>query len=135
MESCGIMKGDEVPVSYHVVARTGEKPSCLFIDSVCAPVAQLVGPVVSVQPAMAVGAMQEVNGVVSDTEMKKKRGRPRKDGRDGKPTALSPVPISASIPLAGQFLSLKPSKVRPVDLFKKKRDLEFESPGNRFIQL
>lgn len=48
---------------------------------------QVVGPVMSAQPAMTVepvvGAMQVVNGVVWCTEMKGKRGRPRKYVPDG----------------------------------------------------
>ncbi|KAJ1379491.1 PPC domain [Sesbania bispinosa] len=49
---------------------------------------------------------------VPATEGKKKRGRPRKYGPDGRVmsgtvTALSPMPISSSIPLTGEFSAWK----------------------------
>ncbi|XP_073125511.1 AT-hook motif nuclear-localized protein 1-like isoform X2 [Henckelia pumila] len=58
--------------------------------------------------------------------MKKKRGRPRKYGSI---VALSPMPISASIPLSGDYSTWKQSGVRKVNSFKKKNKLEFRSPG------
>lgn len=65
------------------------------------------------------------------TGSKKKRGRPRKYAPDGSVLALSPMPISASIPLTGDFSAWKqPGRGRPVDSFKKKHKLEFDSPGN-----
>lgn len=155
LESPVILNGNEVPGSYHVEAGTQQVPASQFSYSVGPPVApvvveeQGVGPVVSRQPAMAVEqtmgpvvsapqameveqgivAMPVVNGVAPGTEMKKKRGRPRKYGPDGKP--LSPMPISASIPLSGE--TWKPSKGVSVDLFKKKKKqkLEFGSPGSQ----
>uniref|UniRef100_A0A0V0HT12 AT-hook motif nuclear-localized protein n=1 Tax=Solanum chacoense TaxID=4108 RepID=A0A0V0HT12_SOLCH len=64
------------------------------------------------------------------TEGKKKRGRPKKYRPDGSlNTALSPMPISASIPLAGDFSAWKNSGSRPVDSFKKKNKFEVETPG------
>lgn len=157
LESPVILNGNEVPGSYHVEAGTEQVPASQFGFSVGHPVApvvageqgvgpveselpavvveQGVGPVVSVSPAVAVEqavvAMPVANGVAPGTEMKKKRGRPRKYGPDGKP--LSPMPISASIPLSGD--TWKPSKGVSVDLFKKKKKqkLEFGSPGNRLI--
>lgn len=63
---------------------------------------------------------------------KKKRGRPRKYGPDGKPTVtLSPMPISASIPLAGDFPGWKQSQGKPLASIKRKQKLEFCSPGER----
>lgn len=158
LESPGIINGNEIPGSYYVEAGTEEVPAGQFNDSMgVAPVVvleqgvgpveseppameveQAVGPVVSAPLAMtveqAVVAMPEVNGVATGTETKKKRGRPRKYGPDGKPLALSPMPISASIPLTGE--TWKPSKGVSVDLFKKKKKkqkLEFGTQGNRSI--
>ena len=63
---------------------------------------------------------------------KKKRGRPRKYGPDGKPTVtLSPMPISASIPLAGDFSGWKQTQVKPLTSIKRKQKLEFCTPGIR----
>ncbi|KAL3524190.1 hypothetical protein ACH5RR_017024 [Cinchona calisaya] len=63
------------------------------------------------------------------TEVKKKRGRPKKYGPDGSVTmALSPMPISASIPLTGDFSAWKQSRGRPIDSYKKKHKLDFGSP-------
>ncbi|KAK3040116.1 hypothetical protein RJ639_027842, partial [Escallonia herrerae] len=104
-----VMKGEEVPESYRLAAR-GEDPS-QFSGSTAAP---------AVTPVIVAGLA---------TEMKKKRGRPRKYGPDGKVTALSPMPISASIPLSGDFSAWKHSRGRPIDSFKKKPKLEYESPG------
>ncbi|KAI3758914.1 hypothetical protein L6452_06487 [Arctium lappa] len=65
---------------------------------------------------------------------KKKRGRPRKYGPDGKPTVtLSPMPISASIPLAGDFPDWKQSQVKPLTSIKRKHKLEFCTPGIRLF--
>ncbi|KAJ8552764.1 hypothetical protein K7X08_020157 [Anisodus acutangulus] len=62
-------------------------------------------------------------------ETKKKRSRPRKYGPDGK-IALSPMPISASIPLTADFSPWKNSGNRPVDSLKKNK-FEVETPGER----
>lgn len=159
LESPGILYGDEVPGSYNVEARAEGKVENQFSDSVGPGVGPVVGaeqgvgpdesvppamgaeqgggPVVSAPPGMAVeqavGVIAGANAVGPGTELKKKRGRPRKYGPDGKPLALSPMPISASIPLAGD--TWNPSKGVSADLFKKKKKqkLEFGSPGNRLI--
>jgi len=52
------------------------------------------------------------------TEGKKKRGRPRKYGPDGN-VALSPMPISSSIPLTGDFSAWKRGRGKPVESIKK----------------
>ncbi|KAI3748997.1 hypothetical protein L6452_12493 [Arctium lappa] len=63
---------------------------------------------------------------------KKKKGRPRKYGADGKPAvALSPMPISASIPIAGDYSGWKPSQGKSISSIKKKQKLDFGSPGER----
>ncbi|KAL7108478.1 hypothetical protein ACP275_06G114900 [Erythranthe tilingii] len=66
---------------------------------------------------------------VPETSGKKKRGRPRKYAVDGSAVALSPMPISASIPLTGDFPAWKQSKARRVDSSKKKHKLDFASAG------
>ncbi|OIV90711.1 hypothetical protein TanjilG_15097 [Lupinus angustifolius] len=68
------------------------------------------------------------------TEGKKKRGRPRKYGADGKAAALalSPMPISSSIPLTGDFSAWKRGRGRPVESVKKstyKYEVEGPRPG------
>ncbi|KAL8141485.1 hypothetical protein V2J09_014517 [Rumex salicifolius] len=92
-------------------------------------------------PTMA--ALQPVNlGVAaaptSTLELKKKRGRPRKYGgpEGGTVTAaLSPMPISASIPLSGGDFSgwkqLPPTKLKPFQALKKPHKLDFQALGNQ----
>ena len=68
---------------------------------------------------------------VAATDGKKKRGRPRKYGPNGTvaPT-LSPMPISSSIPLSGEFPVWKRGRGRSVESIKKpRRGYEFEIPG------
>lgn len=98
--------GGEVPVSFHVAPRIENN-----LDFSMATV-----------PA-------------SSPAMKKKRGRPRKYGPDGKAvpgavTALSPMPISSSIPLTGEFSGWKRGRGRPVESIKKSSlfKYDFESP-------
>ncbi|KAG6579652.1 AT-hook motif nuclear-localized protein 3-like [Cucurbita moschata] len=70
---------------------------------------------------------------VAATDGKKKRGRPRKYGPNGTvaPT-LSPMPISSSIPLSGEFPVWKRGRGRSVESIKKpRRGYEFEIPGNK----
>ncbi|KAI9161455.1 hypothetical protein LWI28_017621 [Acer negundo] len=66
------------------------------------------------------------------TEGKKKRGRPRKYGPDGTVAMpLSPMPISASIPMTGEYSAWKRGRGRPVDSIKKSPKLEYESPAEK----
>ncbi|KAI5397764.1 variant 2, AT-hook motif nuclear-localized protein 3 [Lathyrus oleraceus] len=73
------------------------------------------------------------------TAVKKKRGRPRKYGPDGKPTpgsatALSPMPISSSIPLTGEFSAWKRGGGKPVESIKKSSfKFDFESPPGQGV--
>lgn len=107
-ENFGVVVGDEAPESFHVAPRIENN-----LDFSRATV-----------PAPA-----------PPTEGKKKRGRPRKYGPDGKPalgavTALSPMPISSSIPLTGEFSAWKSGRGRPVESIKKSSfKFEVESPG------
>lgn len=82
------------------------------------------------EPAVAAAA-------AAGTDGKKKRGRPRKYGPDGKmaPT-LSPMPISSSIPLTGEFSGWKRGRGRSVESIKKSRKYEYEiPPGKRVVYL
>ncbi|KAI3808029.1 hypothetical protein L1987_23970 [Smallanthus sonchifolius] len=73
--------------------------------------------------------------IVSGSDgFKKKRGRPKKYGPDGKPAVtLSPMPISASIPLTGDYPGWKHSQEKPLTSIKSKQKLEFSpcSPGEQ----
>ncbi|KAL4385763.1 hypothetical protein GQ457_15G001530 [Hibiscus cannabinus] len=95
-------KGDEGPEGFHVALIT-ENPTAH----------------VTVAPPPA--------------EMKKKRGRPRKYAPYGTlAVALSPMPISSSIPLAGEFPAWKQGRGRRVDSVKKAHKFELESsPGDK----
>ncbi|XP_014514816.1 AT-hook motif nuclear-localized protein 6 isoform X2 [Vigna radiata var. radiata] len=105
-ESFGVVVGDEAPESFHVAPRIIENNLDFSRAVVPAP----------------------------STEGKKKRGRPRKYGPDGKVamdavTALSPMPISSSIPLTGEFSAWKRGRGRPVESIKKSSfKFEVESP-------
>ncbi|THG18369.1 hypothetical protein TEA_014390 [Camellia sinensis var. sinensis] len=105
------------PESYGMAVRS-ENPSQSSGSAVVAPV--------------AVTAATPVSVVAPGTAGKKKRGRPKKYGPDGSlRVALSPMPISASIPLTGDFSAWKQGGGRPIDSFKKKHKLEFETLGER----
>ncbi|XP_031382433.1 AT-hook motif nuclear-localized protein 6-like isoform X2 [Punica granatum] len=87
-------------------------------------------PAVSDPAAPAAVAVTPASGSPAgsiDGKNKKKRGRPRKYGPDG--AALSPMPISASIPLTGEFSPWQRGRVVPVEPVKKKHKVEYESPG------
>ncbi|KAK6117887.1 hypothetical protein DH2020_048387 [Rehmannia glutinosa] len=74
-------------------------------------------------------AAAPVTAPPSSSEVKKKRGRPRKYAGDSSVVALSPMPISASIPLTGDYSAAwKHNTTRPVDSSKKKHKLDFGSP-------
>ncbi|GAB4825995.1 AT-hook motif nuclear-localized protein 1 [Ancistrocladus abbreviatus] len=111
------VKGDETTESYRVASRA-ENPSHS-----------------SGGPTMA--AMPPVSMAVPAMEVRKKRGRPRKYGPDGAvAAALSPMPISASIPLTGDFSGWKhAARVRPFQTIKKAHKLEFENLGDRLAYL
>lgn len=111
------VKVDEAPESYRIAPRT-ENPT------------ELAGSFTLAAPATATAA-SPVSVAVSSTGMKKKRGRPRKYGPDGTvATALSPMPISSSIPLSGEFSAWKRGRGRPIESIKKSYKYEYESSGN-----
>ncbi|XP_065870916.1 AT-hook motif nuclear-localized protein 6 [Euphorbia lathyris] len=69
--------------------------------------------------------------------VKKKRGRPKKYAPDGSlATALSPMPISASIPLTGgEFSTWKRGKARSSEAVKKQHKYDYETRGDRVAYL
>ncbi|KAK4358246.1 hypothetical protein RND71_023856 [Anisodus tanguticus] len=84
------------------------------------------GAMAAVIPAMPMSV------AAPSSEVKKKRGRPKKYRPDGSlNTALSPMPISASIPLSEDFSGWKNSGSRPVESFKKRQKFEIASPVGR----
>ncbi|KAJ6882913.1 AT-hook motif nuclear-localized protein 6-like [Populus alba x Populus x berolinensis] len=84
---------------------------------------QLGAPQVGASPVSAVG---------TDTAGKKKRGRPRKYAPDGTlAIALSPMPISSSIPLTGDYYAWKRGRGRPLESVKKQHNYEYESTGDK----
>ncbi|CAK7337097.1 unnamed protein product [Dovyalis caffra] len=90
------------------------------------------GPLVVASPvgASTAGASPASVGG-ADTGFKKKRGRPRKYAPDGTlNTALSPMPISSSIPL-GDFSAWKRGRGRPIESVKKQHNYEYESTGDK----
>ncbi|KAK9292781.1 hypothetical protein L1049_020761 [Liquidambar formosana] len=107
------VKGEEAPDSYRLAPRS--ENSSQFGG----------GSTMAETPAVSVATPA--------TEVtKKKRGRPRKYGPDGKVTlALSPMPISASIPLTGEYSAWKRGRGRPGESVKKQHKFEFESSGER----
>lgn len=82
--------GAEAPSAYHVAPRT-ENPT------------QISGSLAVTTSPVSVG--------LTGTQEKKKRGRPRKYGPDGT-MALSPMPISSSVPPSGDFPSGKRGRGR-----------------------
>ncbi|XVF12376.1 hypothetical protein REPUB_Repub08aG0112100 [Reevesia pubescens] len=102
------VKGDEAPEGYHVAPRT-ENPTP-YAGSTMQATAALPASVAAPTPS----------GPGTGTEMKKKRGRPRKYAPDGSlAMALSPMPISSSIPLSGEFSPWKGGRGRSADTEKK----------------
>ncbi|KAL6530213.1 hypothetical protein OROHE_014566 [Orobanche hederae] len=108
------VKSNEAPQSYRVEPRVENSNSG----------SQFGGPT-NLPPPASTGPPPQPSA-----ESKKRRGRPRKYAGDGSIVALSPMPISASIPFTGDYSSAwKQSVSGPADSFKKKHKLEYESPG------
>lgn len=107
------LKGDEAPEKFTATPPVSEGPG------------QVDGPTMVAAPPAS--TMTPVSTATPSTDTKKKRGRPRKYGPDG--VALSPMPISASIPLTGEYSAWQRGRGRPIDSVKKKHKFESESPG------
>ncbi|KAI4347449.1 hypothetical protein L6164_008262 [Bauhinia variegata] len=106
------VKGDEAPESYHVAPRNES-------TGTTAPA-----------PAPSTVSFAATPGTTPGTKVKKKRGRPRKYGPDGKAALpLSPMPISSSIPLTGEFSAWKRGRGRPLDSIKKTYKYDYETTG------
>ncbi|KAI9076705.1 hypothetical protein K1719_041345 [Acacia pycnantha] len=134
------VKANDVPESHHVTPRsenyglfggpTGASPAPVPAPApntapTSSPASARAPVPVSAPEPVSVGAATGSTDVV-----KKKRGRPRKYGPDGKlALALSPMPISSSIPLTGDFSMWKRGRGRPVESVKKSFKCDFESPG------
>ncbi|KAF5743586.1 AT-hook motif nuclear-localized protein 6-like [Tripterygium wilfordii] len=108
------LRGEEAPDSYRIVSRATENPSQLP----CPTVAFLVGVAATLAPGTEV--------------VKKKRGRPRKNSADGTVTmALSPMPISSSIPLTGDLSSFPRGRGCHIDSIKKSHKFEYKTSGDK----
>ncbi|KAK7314897.1 hypothetical protein VNO77_33427 [Canavalia gladiata] len=106
-------KIDDAPESFHVALNSVQFSGPAMESPATAPVSAAVVP-------------------PGSTEGKKKRGRPKKYGPDGR-VALSPMPISASIPFTGDFSSWKRGRGKPLDSIKKSYkfyDVESAGPGD-----
>ncbi|MCD7459065.1 hypothetical protein HAX54_039948 [Datura stramonium] len=114
LNSSGVtVKGDETSENYRMAPRNETTNG-------------FTGATTALIPAMPMSV------AAPSAEVKKKRGRPKKYRPDGSlNSALSPMPISASIPLSGDFSSWKISASRPVESFKKKQKFELGIPGER----
>ncbi|GKV16286.1 hypothetical protein SLEP1_g26951 [Rubroshorea leprosula] len=130
------LRGGEAPGSYHVAPRT--ENSTLFTgptmqSAVAAPAIEAT-PLTTVASVAAPPVSAGMSGPRTGSEVKKKRGRPRKYGQDGAVNwvtmALSPMPISSSIPLTGEYSAWKQGRGKPADTIKKSNKFEFESSGD-----
>ncbi|GKV33711.1 hypothetical protein SLEP1_g42178 [Rubroshorea leprosula] len=128
------LKGDEAPAGYHVAPRI--ENSTQFggptMQAAAALSATGAPPPATVASVAAPPVSAGMSGPGTGSEAKKRRGRPRKYGPDGTVAmALSPMPISSSIPLTGEYSAWKRGRGKPVDTIKKSYKYEFESSGNR----
>ncbi|GAV89414.1 DUF296 domain-containing protein [Cephalotus follicularis] len=124
MNSSGVtVRGEEAGETYRVAPRTeSTSPS------------PSPSPIPNLGPTNPVAAAAPVSvaGPATATGEKKKRGRPRKYGPDGSVAmALSPMPISASIPFTGDFSAWKRGRARPADPIKKSHKFEYETTGEK----
>lgn len=86
------VRGDEAPDSYRVAPRSEKYEQSGGSTMAAAAAPALIYTPVNLGP---------VNLGPEVMKKKKKRGRPRKYEQDGTRTALSPMPISAAVPLGG----------------------------------
>lgn len=117
------VRDEEAPQSFRVEQRSDNPNPNPNLNQIDEPANTMV-------PAATQASPMPVSVVMPSTEVKKKRGRPRKYGPDGTPLALSPMPISSSIPLSGDFSAWKRSRGKPIESIKKSHKNEvFGSPG------
>ena len=126
--SAFVLKNNDAPVSFHVASRNGSESAVPFTGG-NEPVAP--APVTLTTPAPAT---ETPAPAMAGASVKKKRGRPRKYGPDGSSMALalSPMPISSSIPLTGEFSGgwkRGRGRGRSVESMKSFNKCEFESSG------
>lgn len=115
---------NEAPESHHVAPRS---ENCRQFGG---PTATSPTPAPAPAPALAPAPVSVAATTPSREVVKKKRGRPRKYGPDGRVALpLSPMPISSSIPLTGEFSAWKRGRGRPLESLKKLFKHEFESLG------
>ncbi|OIW06317.1 hypothetical protein TanjilG_17691 [Lupinus angustifolius] len=125
-----LVKGDEARESFHVASRTEDfmqfPGTAAELPAVAAEIPAVAAEIPTVAPVSSV--------VTPVTEGKKKRGRPRKYGPDGKVAAvaraLSPMPISASIQLTGQLPAWKRGIGKPMKSVKKFYEVEYAGQGD-----
>lgn len=129
-ESYGSGKLNEAPGSFHLTWTNDNSGQFAGGSEAPAP-----APASVATTATATAATTTTPG----TEVKKKRGRPRKYGPDGTMAlALSPMPISSSIPLTGDYSGWKRGRGKPVESIKKSSyKFEYESavPAGSFINI
>ncbi|XP_030530503.1 AT-hook motif nuclear-localized protein 6-like [Rhodamnia argentea] len=113
-ETSSEFEGEEGAESFRIEPRTGNAN-------------QIDGPAMLVNLPAATAPPTSI--AVPGMKVSKKRGRPRKHGHDG--VALSPMPISASIPLNDGVPAWERGKGTSVDAILKKHKVEYESPAKR----
>lgn len=123
-------KGDEAPQGYHMAPRIDF--SSQFVGptmpaTTTAPPPAAVASVVAPPPPAPAATT-----AAGASEAKKKRGRPRKYAPDGSlAVTLSPMPISSSVPLTGEYSAWKRGRGKPVvDTVKKPSSYKFETESS-----
>lgn len=127
------VKGNEAHESFRIVPRVENYipfsgPTTVTVTAAATTTVDSTATTTVVPVSVPVSG--STSGAGSGTDGKKKRGRPRKYGPDGQVSmALSPMPISASIPLTGEYSAWKRGRGRPGDSVKKTHKLEYETSG------
>lgn len=104
-------------------------PPPTAVTTVAPPQPAAVTSLSSVPPPPSAAGVSAGPGTGSDG--KKKRGRPRKYTPDGKlAMALSPMPISSSIPLTGEYSAWKRGRGKPVVDTVKKSSYKYETESS-----
>ncbi|KAL3498722.1 hypothetical protein ACH5RR_041454 [Cinchona calisaya] len=118
--------GSDAPSDYHISPRTAENPPQLSGSTPPPPAPQMGA---TPPPATVAGVVASTT-TTTTTTMKKKRGRPKKYAPDGSLAALSPKPISVSVPPPVIDFSLeKRGKVRSAGSANKHHQPRVEIEG------